>query len=287
LDWSLAVHISAPDGNGTVFVDTEAPGNPESGSSGWVAYTDEVLQVKLDGSGATRLAHHRSRPVNSYNWEPKVSTSRDGTRLLFASNYDLSNIEKYPVEYSDTYLMVLSGSTNASNPPGASTPPPANQTSPSSATVVRYEQDNAAVQYIGTWYPNHGAFNSGGSASMAVDANSQAQLNFTGTGVKWIGFSDPWSGIAQVYVDGALAATVDTFSANQQSAVVQYSVNNLNAGSHTLTIVATGNHDSAAAGSWVWIDAFDVTISGNATPASIATPPAGAGGRAFHPNRAK
>ena len=77
LDWSLAVHISAPDGNGTVFVDTEAPGNPESGSSGWVAYTNEILQVKLDGSGVIRWAHHRSRPLNSYNWQPKLSVSRD------------------------------------------------------------------------------------------------------------------------------------------------------------------------------------------------------------------
>src|SRR5258706_1574378 len=57
LDWSLAVHISAPDGNGTVFVDTEAPANPSPSGSGWAAYTNELLQVKLDGSGATRLAH--------------------------------------------------------------------------------------------------------------------------------------------------------------------------------------------------------------------------------------
>jgi hypothetical protein len=281
LGWSLAVHISAPDGNGTVFVDTEAPSNPESGSSGWVSYTDELLQIKLDGSGATRLAHHRSRPVNSYNWEPKLSTSRDGTRLLFASNYDLSNIEKYPVEYSDTYLMVLNGSTAASSSPNTSTPtpssptpPPSNPTPPSSSTVIQYEEDNPAVQYTGTWYPNYGAFNIGGSATMAMDANSQAQLTFTGTGVQWIGFSDPWSGVAQVYVDGTLRATVDTFSATQQAQAVQYSVSNLNSGSHTLTIVATGNHSSGSAGSWVWVNAFDVTTSAIATTTAIRSPPA-------------
>jgi hypothetical protein len=274
LGWSLAVHISAPDGNGTVFVDTEAPSNPESGSSGWVAYTDELLQVRLDGSGATRLAHHRSRPINSYNWEPKASTSRDGTRLLFGSNYDLSNIENYPAEYSDTYLIVVNGSTAASNPPATSTPPPSNPTPPESSTVIRYEQDNAAVQYTGTWYSNYGAFNSGGSATMAMDANSLARLTFTGTGVKWIGFNDPWSGIAQVYVDGTLTATVDTFSVNQQAQVVQYSVSNLDSGAHTLTIVATGSHDGASDGSWVWIDAFDVTTSANATTTSIRASPA-------------
>jgi hypothetical protein len=219
--------------------------------------------------------------VNSYNWEPKLSTSRDGTRLLFASNYDLSNIEKYPVEYSDTYLMVLNGSTAASSSPNTSTPtpssptpPPSNPTPPSSSTVIQYEEDNPAVQYTGTWYPNYGAFNIGGSATMAMDANSQAQLTFTGTGVQWIGFSDPWSGVAQVYVDGTLRATVDTFSATQQAQAVQYSVSNLNSGSHTLTIVATGNHSSGSAGSWVWVNAFDVTTSAIATTTAIRSPPA-------------
>jgi hypothetical protein len=108
LDWSLAVHISAPDGNGTVFVDTEAPANPNPGTSAWVPYANEVLQVKLDGSGTMRWAQHRSRPVNSYNWEPKLSTSRDGTRLLFASNFDLPAFEQgYTSDYGDTYLIVL------------------------------------------------------------------------------------------------------------------------------------------------------------------------------------
>jgi hypothetical protein len=111
LDWSLAVHITAPDGNGSVFVDTEAPSNPESGASGWFAYTNEILQVKLDGSGVIRWAHHRSRPLNSYNWQPKLTISRDGTRLLYASNFDLQVIDGYTAEYSDEYMIVLGSTT--------------------------------------------------------------------------------------------------------------------------------------------------------------------------------
>jgi len=121
LDWSLAVHISAPDGNGTVFVDTEAPANPEPGTSAWVPYTNELLQVKLDGSGTTRLAHHRSRPTSSYLWQPKLSASRDGTRLLFASDYDLSNIYGYSAQYADTYMMVLPKLSPASGSTGSPT----------------------------------------------------------------------------------------------------------------------------------------------------------------------
>ena len=108
LDWSLAVHISAPDGNGYVFVDTEAPRNPEPDSISWKPYTNEILQIKLDGSAVIRLAHHRSRAVNSYNWEPKISVSRDGSRLLYASDFDLQAINGNVPDYGDTYLMIVS-----------------------------------------------------------------------------------------------------------------------------------------------------------------------------------
>lgn len=273
LDWSLAVHITAPDGNGTAFVETYAPSNPEPGAGGWVQYTNELLQVKLDGSGVTRLAHHRSRPWNSYNYEPKMTASRDGSRLLYASNYDLQKIDGYTAEYSDTYMIVLNGSaapvSAAPGPPAPTAPAP----TPAVTATVRYEQDNAAVKYSGTWYPNGGAFNSAGTATMAMDAGSTATLTFTGTAVKWIGFSDPWSGIAQVYLDGALAATVDTYAANQAAQAVQYSIANLSNAGHTLSIVATGTHSSQSAGAWVWVDAFDVTGSA-AAPATGAAKPA-------------
>jgi hypothetical protein len=246
LDWSLAVHISAPDGNGSVFVDTEAPANPDPAGSGWVAYTDEILQVKLDGSGVTRLAHHRSRPSSSYVWQPKLSSSRDGSRLLYASNFDMAAIQGYASDYADTYLIVVGA--------GATTP-----TQPVTTGSTHYEQDDASVQYAGTWYPNHGGFNSGGSASMAMDAGSQATFTFTGSSVQWLGFRDAWSGIANVYVDGALKATIDTYSANEQPQAVEYSVGSLTNTQHTLTIEATGQKDSQSGGSWIWVDAFNIT----------------------------
>jgi len=32
----------------------------------------------------------------------------------------------------------------------------------------------------------------------------------------------------------------------------------LSPGAHTLMIVVTGTRDAASAGSWIWLDAFDV-----------------------------
>ena len=269
-DWSLAVHISAPDNSGFVYVETYAPSNPNP-PSGWAAYTNELLQIKLDGSQVLRLAHHRSRPfqTNTYNWQPKMSTSRDGSRVIYGSDYDLQTIDGYTADYNDVYLIVV-GSPSTSTPPPASGTAPAPTPTPAPATaVVRSEQNNPAVQTTGTWFPNNGAFNSGGSAILAMDQGSQAKFTFTGTGVNWIGFRDPWSGIAQVYLDGTLKGTIDAYSANEQDQAVVYSLRGLSNASHNLTLVVTGTRNAKSGGAWIWVDAFDVsTTSTNST-----TPP--------------
>jgi len=271
-DWSLAVHISAPDNSGFVYVETYAPSNPNP-PSGWVAYTNELLQIKLDGSQVLRLAHHRSRPyqTDTYNWQPKMSTSRDGSRVVYNSDYDLQILDGYAAEYSDVYLIVVGNSSTPAPlpaPPPAATPTPA---PPITTTVVRYEQNNPAVQLTGNWLPNSGAFNSGGSAILAMDQGSQARFTFTGTGVQWIGFRDAWSGIAQVYLDGVLQGIIDTYSAGQQAQAVVYSLSGLGNVSHNLTIVAAGTHNANSGGAWIWVDAFDVSTASTTT--TTAAPP--------------
>jgi len=120
LDWSLAVHVTAPDNSGYAFVETYAPSDPVSGTSAWKTYTNELLQVKLDGTEVRRLAHHRSRPFNSYNYQPKMAVSRDGTKLVYDSNFSLQALSGYPTEYCDVYMIDLAGtgggSTTSSGP---------------------------------------------------------------------------------------------------------------------------------------------------------------------------
>jgi hypothetical protein len=281
-DWSLAVHISAPDAAGFVYVETYAPANPTP-SSGWVPYTNELLQIKLDGSQVLRLAHHRSRPYqsNTYNWQPKISTSRDGSRVVYSSDYDLQLLNGYATDYCDAYLIVLSGSSSSPSSPSpvpspAPVPPPVTPQAPAPAqglgALVRFEQDSPAVEMTGSWYPNSGAFNSGGSAVLAMDQGSQAKLTFTGTSVQWLGYRDAWSGIGQVYLDGALKSTVDTYSAASQAEAVLYSITGLSNTSHTLAIVATGSRNGNSGGAWVWVDAFDVSSGSGSTVSASGVP---------------
>src|SRR5205823_4015079 len=139
----------------------------------------------------------------------------------------LQTIDGYTAQYGDTYMIVLNGSTSTTTTP---TPTPTPSTIP-----TRYEQNSPAVQLTGSWYPNSGAFNSGGSSVLAMDAGSNATFTFIGTAVSWIGYRDPWSGIAQVYLDGTLKGTVDTYSANTLSQTVTYALNGLTNTNHTLT----------------------------------------------------
>jgi hypothetical protein len=51
-------------------------------------FSDEVVAIKLDGSGSVeRLAHMHSAISGCYRCEPHAVPSRDGQRVLFASNW--------------------------------------------------------------------------------------------------------------------------------------------------------------------------------------------------------
>jgi len=91
LDFSLLVHVSAPDQSGWIFAQTH---NDTTASSPWFAYTNELLQIKLDGTEVRRLGHHRS-DTSTYDGEPHISVSRDGSRFAFNSNMMGSTTDVY------------------------------------------------------------------------------------------------------------------------------------------------------------------------------------------------
>jgi hypothetical protein len=287
LDWNLAVHISGAD-QGWVVVSTYAPADPAPGSN-WPAYTNEVFRMKLDGSVVERLAHHRSRPHNSYNWQAWATISRDGSRILYNSNYNLQVLQGAPSEYSDVYMInVVSGSatpTPTQAPRATATPtttaPPATATATSTAstptpvattpsTSTHLEETNAAVKLTGSWSTNANGVHSGGSAALSMDSAADATVTFTGAGITWRGVMDPWSGQAEVYVDGALQQSVDSYSAGEKDQFAIYAVSGLAAANHTLRIHVKGTKGAASGGAWVWVDSFDV-VTGGSAPTATAT----------------
>ena len=82
-------------------------------------------------------------------------------------------------------------------------------------TTNRVEDTSASIFYTpsGSWILGYADSRpwSGGTAALGFGAG-HATLSFTGTGVSWIGFRGPQTGIARVHLDGNLVATVDAYS---------------------------------------------------------------------------
>jgi hypothetical protein len=126
------------------------------------------------------------------------------------------------------------------------------------ANAGRVEQNDPSVSYNGTWFLNTNSVDSGGTAVLATDIASSATIAFTGTGIRWITYRDAWSGIANVYLDGALNATVDNYVPIDQPQATGFDIGGLAPGQHSLMITVTGTRNPKSGGSWVWVDGFDI-----------------------------
>jgi hypothetical protein len=145
--------------------------------------------------------------------------------------------------------------------------------------VTRVEDTSASISYTptGSWiegYTDNRGW-SGGTAALGGSVGQRATLTFTGTGVRWIGFRGPQTGIANVYLDAQTtpAATIDLYAANEEIQAMIFEATGLASGTHTIIIEVTGQMNPAAVDRFVVIDAFDVLGSSGGTPSTDTSPP--------------
>jgi beta-galactosidase GanA len=141
-----------------------------------------------------------------------------------------------------------------------------------------FDDTDAALSYAGAGW-EHAAnqpFTAGdyrGTESFSPTAGASVSATFSGTSVRWVSSLDSNHGIAEVWLDGAKVATVDTYGTPKQFQQVLYAADDLPAGEHTLSIVATGTRNPAAAGSFVVVDAIDVPPAGGEVYPSVPQQP--------------
>lgn len=192
---------------------------------------------------------------------PEPSHAFTRALAIFCAALGLSSALLFSLPASALTITLLGG--------GESSPP---------SGYKRVEQDNAAVTYGGDWNTESSNLTqsfSGGTAATSMAAGAQASFRFSGTAVRWVGYRDAFSGIADVYIDGTLQSTVDTYSLTPDSEVLIFSASGLTATTHTLSIHVKGTHSLLALGSSVWVDAFDYKpLPPDTTPpmVSILTP---------------
>lgn len=104
LDWKYALHVSCC-AKDYVIVSTYAPDN---------SLPSQIWKVPLNGSSPEALCETRGIYAG-YNSTPRASVSRDGSRLVFATN---SGIIDHGPDYVETYLeMVDVGPPSPAAPP--------------------------------------------------------------------------------------------------------------------------------------------------------------------------
>ena len=135
-----------------------------------------------------------------------------------------------------------------------------------------YDDTSPALSYSGAWSqagPGTAYYwDYGQTESSSAQAGASVSATFNGTTVQWIGSQNTNGGIADVYIDGTLAGSVDTYTpAGKQYQQMLFSKTGLAAGSHTLQIVVTGQKNAASSGTSITLDA--VNVPGAAQQAGI------------------
>src|SRR2546423_6070077 len=123
---------------------------------------------------------------------------------------------------------------------------------------TRHQDTDPAIAYGPNWIQNNRdkAYSEGASAESHT-VGAQATITFTGTGIRWIGARGPQTGIARIFLDGALVEDFDTYFETEGPQSTDFFRGGLTAGTHTLSIEVVGKNPRSS-DFWTLIDAFDV-----------------------------
>ncbi|MDQ6422719.1 S-layer homology domain-containing protein [Paenibacillus sp. LHD-117] len=137
--------------------------------------------------------------------------------------------------------------------------------------IISINTFNPSLSSVGAWDYYTTADHYNGAGIRTTTADSALSLTFAGNSVNWIGVKDANHGLADVYLDGVLDATVDLYSSTRKAQAVLYSRAGLSAGNHTIKIVARGEQNVASSGNIVAVDAIEYYNSGPVVNSSSMT----------------
>lgn len=96
-----------------------------------------------------------------------------------------------------------------------------------------------------------------GSESYTNRAGDSVQYSFTGSGVRYLGMTQPNMGKVDVYIDGTLAQSgIDAYASTVTKQVLLFEKTDLAAGPHTIKVVCTGTKNTASSNTVCALDAF-------------------------------
>ncbi|HET6294770.1 MAG TPA: X2-like carbohydrate binding domain-containing protein [Kribbella sp.] len=116
------------------------------------------------------------------------------------------------------------------------TPPAAPQAATSGIRTVDLNDNDPGIVYTGSWSTSTGrGFGDYQDDVHWTETQGDAfSYSFVGNGVDFVTEKDPSQGEVEIYVDGALKATVDTHADTRSAQQVVYSISDLPNGTHTI-----------------------------------------------------
>lgn len=111
-----------------------------------------------------------------------------------------------------------------------------------------------SLGWSGAWATAADATASGGSTRSATTAGARVSYTFTGRAIGWVTTFGPTRGLAKVYIDGVLVATVDCVAATAIPRRVAFGKAWSSSGTHTIRVVVVGTSHRPR----VDVDAFEV-----------------------------
>jgi hypothetical protein len=265
-------------------VATDAAGNPNAASTSsdnTVTFDSAPPTVTINQAGGqadptgTSPIHFTavfSEPVSGFTGsDVTITGSAGGSKMVAVSGGPATyNVAVSGMTEGTVIAGIAAGVAQdaAGNANTASTSTDNTVTFTAPTTVTRIQDTSPAITYVGGWVQGNTARPwSGGTAALAnsgpaADGSpTRATLSFTGTAVSWMGFRGPQTGIARVFLDGALTATVDTYAPTEALEAVLHTSSGLTPGAHTLAVESTGTRNPSSSDILVIVDAFDVTSS--------------------------
>ncbi|MBO7743745.1 S8 family serine peptidase [Paenibacillus sp. MWE-103] len=120
------------------------------------------------------------------------------------------------------------------------------------------DADFSEVRYEGTWATSFSTVYSGQSVTTSITKDDYAEFVFAGTKVRLLAPVGGNRGIADIYIDGQLAASADLYRPARQYEAVVFESEALSEGTHTVRVVNSGRKHASSAGTAVPIDAFEI-----------------------------
>lgn len=165
------------------------------------------------------------------------------------------------------------GSTTTPPPTSTATPTGSTQINDTDASVI-YSRGNDTTKDWDYFQPSPEDYQQDEHSSNFVRSGGAVTgvgvvVNFSGTGITWIGKKGPQYGIASYSIDGGAPKTVDNYSASGISQNANVTVSGLASESHVLSISLLNQKNGASTDYWQTIDAF--TIDGSSLTPSQGT----------------